>query len=192
MPQTVATIIMLGGATVGRVSAARGVTELNDAGDRLMETLRLAELYPQARLVLSGGSGALEGEVEAEAAIAAKFFVAMGIAPNRLVLEDQSRNTAENAQGTAALLGDVSGVTMLVTSAFHMPRSVGLFRKVGMAVVPWPVDYRSTGTEGVGIDLVNPVLNLTTTGVALREWIGLAVYAVTGRIDDILPAPFSQ
>lgn len=189
MPQTVANIVMLGGATVGRVSAARGVSELNDAGDRLVETLRLAELYPQARVVLSGGSGALEGEVEPEAAIAGKFLVAMGIAPDRLVLEDQSRNTVENAQLTAPLLGKASGVTLLVTSAFHMPRAVGLFRRAGLSVVPWPVDYRSSGQEGPGLDLVNPVLNLTTTSVALREWIGLVVYAATGRIDSLLPAP---
>ena len=191
MPQSVTSIIMLGGATVGRVSAARASTELNDAGDRLVETLRLAELYPQAKVVLSGGSGALEGEVEPEADIAARFFVAMGVAAERLVLEDQSRNTVENAQMTAAMIGTTPGVTMLVTSAFHMPRAVALFRRAGITVAPWPVDYRSTGLEGVGLDLVNPMLNITTTGVAVREWIGLLAYALSGRIDSVFPAPAS-
>lgn len=189
MPQSVTNIVMLGGATVGRVSAARAVAELNEAGDRLVETLRLAQLYPQSRIVLSGGSGALGGDIEAEAVTAERFFVAMGIAPDRVLLEDQSRNTVENAQLTAALLGPGSGVTVLVTSAFHMPRAVGLFRAAGMTVIAWPVDYRSTGAESIEFDLANPVLNLTTTGVAMREWIGLLVYAATGRIESPFPAP---
>lgn len=189
MPASVSTIIVLGGSTVGRVSAARGVTELNDAGDRLVAALRLAEFYPQARVVLSGGSGELEGEREPEAAISKNFLVEMGVDPARLVMEDQSRNTAENAALTAALMAQETGVTLLVTSAFHMPRSVALFRRAGVAVVPWPVDYRSTGRERIGFDVVNPVLNLTTTGVAVREWIGLVAYAITGRIDTVFPSP---
>ncbi|WP_224703345.1 YdcF family protein [Devosia aquimaris] len=189
MPQGVSTIIMLGGATVGRVSAVRGITELNDAGDRLMETLRLARLYPDARVLVSGGSGALEGEVLPEAEIAARLFIDMGIDRDRLMLEDQSRNTDENADLTRDLLGAVDGQVLLVTSAFHMPRSVGLFRKAGLSVIPWPTDYRSTGQEGIGVDIVNPVLNFVTTGVALKEWIGLLAYWATGRIDSALPGP---
>ncbi|MBU1307192.1 MAG: YdcF family protein [Alphaproteobacteria bacterium] len=192
LPTDVSTIIMLGGATVGRVSTARSITELNDAGDRLVETLRLAAMFPQAKVVVSGGSGMLEGEVETEAAIVARLFNAMGVAPERLVLEDQSRNTVENAELTRATLGEIKGSVLLVTSAFHMPRSMGLFRKAGIPVIAWPTDYRSTGAEGIGFDLVNPVLNFTTTGVAIKEWIGLAAYSLTGRIDSVFPAPDDQ
>lgn len=192
MPPVVNTIVMLGGATSGRVSTARQVTELSEAGDRLTETLRLARFYPEARIVLSGGTGLLVADGEPEAETAARFFEGLGIARGRLVLESASRNTDENAELTKAMLGDNPGVVALVTSAFHMPRSVGLFRKVGIEVVAWPTDYRSAGNEGVGIDIVNPILNLTTTGVAMKEWIGLAVYHWTGRIDDLLPAQFSN
>jgi uncharacterized SAM-binding protein YcdF (DUF218 family) len=192
MPPVVDTIIMLGGATSGRVSTVRQVAELTEAGDRLAETLRLAQLYPQARIVLSGGSGLLVVDGEPEAETAARFFEGLGIARERLVLESESRNTDENADLTKAMIGDAPGVVMLVTSAFHMPRSVGLFRKVGIEVVPWPTDYRSAGNEGIGIDIVNPILNLTTTGIAMKEWIGLAVYHWTGRIDELLPAQLSN
>ncbi|MCS6758078.1 MAG: YdcF family protein [Candidatus Devosia euplotis] len=188
MPEAVTTLIMLGGATVGRVSAARGISELNDAGDRVVETLRLAQHYPAAKVVLSGGSGNLEGDVEPEAVIVGRLLLAMGIAPERLVLEATSRNTAENADLTKQLLGSIEGSVILVTSAFHMPRSVELFQQAGLTVVPWPIDYRSAGNEGFGIDMINPALNLTTTGVAMREWIGLLVYAGTGRIADLFPA----
>jgi uncharacterized SAM-binding protein YcdF (DUF218 family) len=187
MPEQVSIIIMLGGATDGRVSSARGISELNDAGDRVVETLRLVQLYPTAPVVLTGGSGALAGEAESEAAIAGRLLQAMGIGAERLMLEEASRNTEENAARTRDLLGTESGPVVLVTSAFHMPRSVGLFEAAGLAVVPWPVDYRSAGNEGLSIDLANPVINLTIMSVALREWIGLLVYAGTGKIDSILP-----
>ena len=90
---------------------------------------------------------------------------------------------------TRELLTAHPGTVLLVTSAFHMPRSVGLFRKQGLDVVPWPVDYRSTGTEGVGIDIDNPPDNILTTGTALREWVGLIAYRLTGQIDDLFPGP---
>lgn len=192
MPETVDAIIVLGGSTLGRVSAARGVAELNDAGDRLTEAVALARRYPLARIVFSGGVGMFEPGGEPEAATAERLLLAMGIAPERLVLEGQSRNTHENAELTSALLGDDAGTVLLVTSAFHMPRSVGLFRSVGMEVVAWPTDYRSSGEEGFALDVANPVHNINTVSIAVKEWIGLAAYHWTGRIDDILPAQVSN
>jgi uncharacterized SAM-binding protein YcdF (DUF218 family) len=191
MPDQISTIIMLGGATAGRVSTARGVVELNEAGDRLAETLKLAQLYPHAKIVLSGGAGLLVADGETEAVTAQRFFSDLGAEPSRLLLEQESRNTHENAELTLAMLGGTEGNIVLMTSAFHMPRSVGIFRKAGLEVIAWPVDYRSAGNETAGIDIVNPVLNLTTTGVAIREWIGLAIYALTGRSSSILPAPLA-
>ena len=192
MPPEVNTIVMLGGATSGRFSTARQISELSEAGDRLTETLRLAMLYPEALIVLSGGSGLLVADVEPEAETAARFFEGLGIARERLVLESASRNTDENAELTKAMLGDDPGVVVLVTSAFHMPRSVGLFREAGIAVVPWPTDYRSTGEESFGIEVIEPLSNLETASVAMKEWIGLAVYHWTGRIDELFPAQLSN
>lgn len=190
MPEAVAAIVMLGGASSGSVSAARGLTELTVAGDRFVETLRLAQLYPQAKVVITGGVGSIESEGETEAATAERFFTGLGIAPERLVLEDQARNTAENADFTAALLGELDGPAVMVTSAFHMPRSMGLFRKAGLEMLPWPTDYRSTGEESVGFDIRNPVDNLTTATTAMKEWIGLLVYHWSGKIDELLPGPY--
>ena len=192
MPAQVSTIIMLGGATDGRVSSARSISELNQSGDRVIETLGLARRYPLAQVVLTGGSGSLMGEAESEAAIAGRLLQALGVAPGRLVLEEASRNTDENAARTRAMICAVDGTVVLVTSAFHMPRSIGLFERSGIRVVPWPVDYRSAGGEGLAISLANPLFNLETMSVALREWIGLLVYAGTGRIDAVLPAPYSN
>lgn len=192
MPASVDSIIVLGGSTLGRVSAARGVAELNDAGDRLTDAVFLAQLYPDARLIYSGGAGLLDSGAEAEAVTAARFFQDMGIAEDRLLLEDQSRNTDENAELTADMMGEAQGTVILVTSAFHMPRSVGLFRRVGLDVIAWPTDYRSSGVEGFGVDISNPVHSLNTASIAIKEWIGLLVYHWTGRTAEILPAQTSN
>jgi len=189
MPERVDAIVVLGGSSFTKVSAARGVSELNEAGDRLTDAVILARLYPDAVLVFSGGSGLLEPAGETEAASAERFFLAMGIGPDRLVLEDASRNTDENAGFTAALLEDRGGAMLLVTSAFHMPRSMGLFRQIGLEPIPWPTDYRSAGTEIFRPDIANPVHNLNTIGIALKEWIGLAVYSWTGRTGEVFPGP---
>lgn len=188
-PPSMGAIIMLGGASDGRISAARQVSELTEAGDRFAETLRLAQLYPEAKIVVNGGVAVFTGGGEPEAETARRFFLDQGIGQERLVLESASRNTEENAELTKALLVGIKGPMLLVTSAFHMPRSMGLFRKAGIAVLPWPTDYRSTGIEGLAVDVTNPVDNLMTTTTALREWVGLAVYRWTGKIDELLPGP---
>lgn len=127
-------------------------------------------------------------EAETEAESAERLFVQLGIDRSRLILEGQSRNTAENAAFTATVLQGRKSIA-LVTSSFHMPRSVGLFRAQGLDVLPWPTDFRSQGNESFGPDLANPVLNLEVLSVAMREWIGLGAYYLSGRIDHILPGP---
>ncbi|WIY51950.1 YdcF family protein [Devosia sp. YIM 151766] len=187
-PAEVGAIVMLGGATMGRPSTARQIAELNQAGDRLTTTLWLARRYPEARIVLSGGSSLFD-ETESEAETMRRFLVGLGVAEARIVLEAESRNTAENAAFTGEALGNIEGEVVLVTSAFHMPRSVGLYRADDIAVVPWPTDYRSSGIEEFGLDLANPNQNVETATIAIREWIGLVAYRATGRIGEWFPGP---
>ena len=143
LPDRVDAIVLLGGATDARISTARQVTETNDAGDRLIETIRLAQRYPQARIVLTGGVAAILAGAESEALTMERLLLAFGVAPERLVLEGQARNTDENAGYTAELLGPEPGTVLLVTSAFHMPRSIGLFRKAGITATAWPTTSRT-------------------------------------------------
>lgn len=187
-PDNVAGIIVLGGFFEGAINLARGGYELNSSADRIVEAAVLARRYPQARVVVTGGSGSLLLDGEADGATAPRLLEALGIERGRMVLEDQSRDTYENALFTRELVEPQEGETwLLVTSAFHMPRSVMLFGRAGFDVVPWPVDYRTTGEDSLGLSRNNVVHTLQTTGVALREWIGLVAYWVTGRTDAILP-----
>jgi uncharacterized SAM-binding protein YcdF (DUF218 family) len=189
-PQHVDGIIVLGGALDGHVNAVRQGWELNEFGDRYVETLRLALRHPEAKVLVAAGPGAFVVEGDAESVAAERFFTAFGIAHDRLLLDDQSRNTEENAQNAKALAGDTTGRTwLLVTSAFHMPRAVGLFRKAGFSAIPWPTDYLATGVEGARVMLESPSQNITVTSVGLREWVGLMGYKLTGKIDDLFPGP---
>lgn len=190
LPAQVAGIVVLGGGLEGAVNLARGGYELNSAADRFVEAAVLARRFPDARIVISGGSGELIVKGEGDAAPAARMLVALGVARERLVLEDRSRNTHENARFTKDLVQPAPGETwLLVTSAFHMPRAVGLFREVEFPVLPWPVDFRTTGREGVGVFSDNTTDALQNTRLGIREWIGLLAYWLTGRTGSLLPAP---
>lgn len=189
-PARIDGIVVLGGALDSDVGSARQSWELNRSGDRFVETLRLAQKHPEAKIVIAAGPGALTPDQEPEALAAQRFFLDFGIAPERLVLDERSRNTEENAQFAKALAGDTGTETwLLVTSGFHMPRSVGLFRRAGFPVVPWATDYFATGTEGVSLRLDQPAENMSVATMALREWTGLAGYYLTGRIDQLVPGP---
>ncbi|MBD8555400.1 YdcF family protein [Rhizobium sp. CFBP 8762] len=188
LTQPLSCMIVLGGAFSNEVTTSRGGIELNQAGDRYVEALRLAQLYPQARIVISGGDGSLSGSYEGDAAISQRFFQAFGIAPERLVLESTSRNTVENAANTKTLL-DENGLAncALITSAFHMPRSIGIFRKQGIPVLPWPTDYRTQADTRLGFDFTQPSRNAQLMTTALREWIGLLAYSISGRTAALFP-----
>jgi len=189
-PTDLKCVIVLGGATQNEVATVRGGYEFDSAGDRLVETLRLAQKYPQARIVISGGDGSLGGTYEGDAVISERFFTALGIPTSRMVEDKTSRTTFENAVNTKELLAQ-NGLSdcLLITSGFHMPRSMGIFRKQGISVVPWPVDYRSTGKETLGFDFTQPSRNAQLLATGLREWFGLVGYYAVGRTSALYPGP---
>src|SRR5262245_35680352 len=128
-------IIVLGGAEDGHAADSLQLAALNEAAERYTETVALARRLPEARLVFSGGSGALVAAETAEAELAGRLFEALGVAKDRVTLEAKSRNTHENAVLTAQILDHKPGQRwLLVTSAWHMPRAMGCFRHAGLAV----------------------------------------------------------
>ncbi len=183
-------IVVLGGAIDQVVGAARGEVSLREAAARLTMGAALARRFPGAELVYTGGSNALVAQVGGEAEDARRLWIALGVDPSRIVIEDRSRNTEENAVLTRDLLHPRPGQRwLLVTSAFHMPRSVGLFRAAGFDVLPVPVDYRSTGDWRDLLPTSDLASGLSRLDLACREWIGLVAYRLSGRISDTVPAP---
>jgi uncharacterized SAM-binding protein YcdF (DUF218 family) len=187
----IAGIIVLGGAEDGRAAGdAQELAGLNEAAERYTEAAALARRLPQVRLVFSGGVGTLLRRVPPEAESAGRLFAALGIAPERLVLEAQSRDTYENAVFSAKLLAPKAGERwLLITSAWHMPRAMACFRRAGFAVEAWPVDYRAP--PAASLVRINDSLpdGLRRVDFVLREYVGLAAYYLAGRTDALFPAP---
>lgn len=177
-------IIVLGGAEQAGLARAWGLPQVNDAGERFLEGAALAIAHPQAKLLFTGGSGALQDlgrQNLPQAGMAERLFRSLGITTDRLMLEGTSRNTAENARNSLALVQpDPNEIWVLVTSAYHMPRAMQSFQAAGwMNVVPWPVDHRSR-RHGWSIGWNLP-RNLYLFNTATKEAIGLLVYNLTGR-----------
>jgi len=183
-------IIVLGGAISPDVSAARPDVALNEAAERLTVAAELARRYPAARILFSGGSGALIYDEGAEAAFALRLLEDLGIPRERIMLEDRSRNTVENAVFSKALAHPRPGERwLLVTSAHHLPRAIGVFRKAGFPVEAYPVDWRTRGINDVLRPFATVGDGLRRSDTAVREWVGLAVYWVTGRSSALFPGP---
>ena len=188
-PAHVDGIIVLGGGVDTARTLEHGIPALTAAAERMTAFAGLSRRYPEARLVFTGGSGALFENGLTEAEVARMLFTELGIPPARVVYEDQSRTTFENAVLTRRLVNPQPGeVWLLVTSANHMPRAVGVFRHVGWPVMPWPVAYK---TPPMGDDIQFGPLGDHLVGVdlAVHEWAGLVAYYVTGRTETLFPAP---
>jgi uncharacterized SAM-binding protein YcdF (DUF218 family) len=183
-------VVVLGGAIDDDISRARGRVTFDEGGERLTEAAILARRYPSARIVYSGGSNSLLGRPTSEAEDARRLLVAMGVDAQRITLETRSRNTDENARFSAAVVHPESGQAWLVvTSAYHMPRAMGLFRKAGFTAIADPVDYRSEGGRGDWRINVNLPRGLALFDLAAHEWVGLLAYRLSGRTDAWFPAP---
>jgi len=183
-------IVVLGGALDAVVAGARGDVALNEAAERMTEVAALARRYPAARIVFSGGSGQLVFQGANESDLAIRLFESFGIARNRIAVDDRSRDTIENARFSKVVADPKPGERwLLVTSAYHMPRSIGVFRRAGFPVEAYPVDWRTRGVS----DLVRPFTNvgdgLRRTDTAAREWSGLAMYRLLGFTAELFPGP---
>lgn len=172
-------IIVLGGATNHPDSfVAHGQVPLGEAAERMTVPVGLLRQYPKMELIFSGGEGRLLTTGVTESELARAFYQEQGVNMAQVKLEDGSRNTRENAQQVAKLLGDrCKSPWLLVTSAWHMPRSMAEFEAVGCNVTPYPVDFRTGDTTS--LSEYSMAHSLLRWQVALHEWLGLLVYGVT-------------
>lgn len=183
-------IVVLGGAFDTVVSAARGEIALTDAAERMTVTADLARRYPSARVVFSGGSGQLVFEGASESDLALRLFESLGVPKERITLENRSRDTTENARFSKVVAAPKPGERwLLVTSAYHMPRSIGVFRREGFAVEAYPVDWRTRGPADLTRPFESLADGLKRSDTAVREWVGLVVYWLSGRTSELFPAP---
>ncbi len=183
-------IVVLGGAILPELSAARGAVQLNESAERITAAAELARNYPKARIIFSGGTSSLRSDAPVEAPFAVKELEALGIAHERITAEEQSRNTIENAVFARLLADPKPGERwLLVTSAFHMPRAIAAFRAVGFPVEAYPVDWRTRGPSDAAQPSISMLGGLGQTDLAMHEWVGLLAYRLAGKTNELFPTP---
>ncbi len=191
-------IIFLGGFEQSVVSLARGQLATNSSGERILYAVSMSRRYPNAKVVFAGGHGWLFGKRLNATQFVTDYMEAVGIAPERIMTEGKSRTTSQNARYVREML-DAEGETcpcgyLLVTSAWHMPRSVGVFRRAGFEggerrLFPLPVDYRVRGVPDAWSPYSWLHEGLEQSDLAFKEWVGLLAYWLSGRTDALWPGP---
>lgn len=142
-----------------------GIIALGGSTERTREAIRLAHLYPHARLVVTGA--ALEDY---------QLVSSQDFERNRFVPEYRASNTFENALFTRQLIKLEPGERwLLVTSATHMPRAIASFESVGFPVEAWPI-YDVSASDPGAVDVIR------------HEWLGLIAYHLLGRTTSFLPS----
>jgi uncharacterized SAM-binding protein YcdF (DUF218 family) len=183
-------VIVLGGSLQERQTLAHGPIALNDAGERLVAMADLARRFPDARVLFTGGAGVYSNAPFPEGEVVRLKLSELGLPAGRIMFETRSLNTHDNAAFSKPLMQPKPSETwLLVTSAWHMPRSVGIFRAQGWNVVAYPVDFRTAGWADSLRGFSSVSDGLRRTEVAMREYVGLIVYRMTGRSDALFPAP---
>lgn len=188
LPERIDGILVLGGAVDPALSLSYGETVFNSSLARVLAGVALARRHPEAELALVGGEGGLVAVGLAESRATSAFVVAEGIAPERVVLEERSRSTHENAIYAKSLMRPKPGqVWVLVTSAYHMPRAVASFEAVDWPVIAYPVDYKIDPRTGLRLNF-NLLEGLGSGTLAGKEWAGLIGYRLQGWTRELFPA----
>lgn len=192
LPDTIDGIIVLGGAESLRLSAGREQPQVGDGAERILAAAELSRRYPDVPLIYSGGSSLVwMPGLDTEGHVSRGLMAQAGVMPEQMVMEANARNTHENFVLLKPLLPEPDGSYLLVTSAFHMPRSVGIARKQGVKVIPYPVDYRAVNAELRYWDF-DLFAHLQVLEVAWREWVGLTAYFVSGKTSAWLPSEHDE
>ena len=189
LPASVDGIIVLGGVVSAYGSEQRGQTQIGSSIERLTSMVELARRYPEAKIVFTGGSGSPTKQGYKEADAVKELLPIFAIDPIRVLLERESRNTLENAQRSKKLVNPQPEESwILVTSAFHMPRAVGVFRQQGWEILPYPVDYETLPNSSF-LPTLDLLAGLSQMSKASHEWLGLVSYRIMGRTEALFPAP---
>lgn len=170
--------VVLGGS-INNLTKYTNQIELNSSAERLFSALNLYNNKKTEIILFTGGSGALFYNSLTESDLAKKFFFELGVNPNNLVFENESRNTKENAKFTKEILdkNKLNQKVILITSAFHMGRSVEIFKKYGIEVTPFPCDFRAIHPNvPIYHKWVPNTSALENSSIAIKEYIGRIIY----------------
>ena len=182
MPEDIDGIIVLGGSFNSYLSEKTGRIAVNSNISRIVDFMALSKQYPNAKKVFSGGSGNILRPNRKEADDAKDFINMMGFDGDGFIYERESKNTYENAFFSKKLLQPKKGEQWIViTSSFHMPRTMAVFKQLDWEVIPYPTGMKTTGKYRLLQNSFNVVGNFFFLHKALKEIIGVGVYYITGK-----------
>lgn len=184
-------IIVLGGSYDTQIHSYLSTILLEEDTEPMAAVPDLARRYPRAQIIFSGGTDPSDPAVN-EAAIVKRYFISFGIDPNRIMIEDKSMTTSENARFTARLIHPKPEQRwLLVSSAYHLPRAIGAFRKAGFNISAFSVGRRTHGWNDLWRPASTAADNLRRIDVAVHEWVGLVWYRLSGYSDEWFAGPRS-
>lgn len=187
LPDKVDGIIVLSGAEATELSHLWEQVELGAAAERDFMFVTLAKKYPKAKLAFTGGTGSLINQEYKAADVAEKLFKELGFDIKRIIFERESRNTYENVVYSKKIIKPMENENwVLITTSWHMPRSVGIFCKTDWPVIPYPVDHQTKKGNLFRVDF-NLSGNLNTLRTAIKEWIGLFAYYLSDKTTSFFP-----
>jgi uncharacterized SAM-binding protein YcdF (DUF218 family) len=189
IPSDVKGIIILGGSFDLHTTVSRGQTSYNLAGGRVIEFMQLARKYPNLPVVFTG-AGVVANPLANESTNMKNLLISFGFDMNRIRFEDKAKSTVENAALSYAMVKPKpEDKWLLVTSAYHMARSVGLFRTAGWNVIPYPVDYHMPAQVSwldINLDLSRGFM---AWAHGIREIGGMTTNYLSGKSNVWIPQP---
>jgi uncharacterized SAM-binding protein YcdF (DUF218 family) len=187
-PSRVDGVLVLSAAQQPYISATRAFPVQHLAQGSMAAAAELMRRYPEARLVFTGGSAFRTSSTAAD--VARGIFDQLGVDQGRAIYESRSRNTFENLLFAKELVQPKAGETwLMVAPALHMVRAMGVAQRLDWPVAPWPTDFQTPGGEAAAARHVSLGRNLPTIDAAVHEWVGLAIYRLTGKTTTLFPAP---
>jgi uncharacterized SAM-binding protein YcdF (DUF218 family) len=179
-PGGVNVIVVLGtGGVVCNSPEEGGAESLSpDYLKRVVYARNLHDLY-NLPIIVSGGRVTRNTECDPESRVAKRTLETLGVGNDRIFVEDESRNTWENALYVGRLYRPDRVV--LVTSAYHMRRSIYCFKRNGIRCIPAPTDYKSSRSRYNYRSYLPRMVALEGSHLAMKEWLGLAYYRIRYR-----------
>lgn len=177
--------IILGGYFGGDRQFSEKLPQFGTAINRFMSTFQLYKMGHVRKFLLTGGEGSLFGQARNESDEIHDLLRELGVPEADILVENKSRNTHENALFTKNLLDKTApnATCLLITSAFHMPRAVLCFEKVGQKTTPFPVDFMGKPFKFSPKHLFEPDdTAFDKWNLLLKEWAGIVAYKVKGFI----------
>lgn len=157
--------------------------DIEVGGNRVIKAVRLFAQKAAPIMIMTGGSGDLFDQSFKEAVLMKDLAIEFGVPKDKILVETQSRNTRENVVYTKQMLDKMKAKKIiLVTSAFHVPRSYALFKKAGVDAVPVPTDFVVTDEKYSPFSFIPNSGNLSLSSIAIKEYVGLFVYRLMGWI----------